>query len=34
MRKQAELYQQALNELLTDLKKKAEIKKFEENLTW
>ena len=34
MRRQAEMYQQALTDLLNDLKKKAEIKKFEDNLTW
>lgn len=33
-RKQAELYQQALLELIDELKKRAEIKIFEENLTW
>jgi parvulin-like peptidyl-prolyl isomerase len=33
-RKQAEYYQQALLELIDELKKKAEIKVFEENLTW
>ena len=34
MRKQADVYQQALTDLLNELKKKAEIKKFEDNLTW
>ncbi len=33
-RKQAEYYQKALMELLEELKKKAEIKVFEENLSW
>jgi peptidyl-prolyl cis-trans isomerase SurA len=33
-RKQAEYYQQALMELIAELKQKAEIKVFEENLTW
>ncbi len=33
-RKQAEYYQQALLDLLDELKKKAEIKIFEENLSW
>jgi parvulin-like peptidyl-prolyl isomerase len=32
--KQAEFYQQALMDLLADLKKKAEIRIFEENLSW
>jgi len=32
--KQAELYQQALLDLLSELKKKAEIRIFEENLSW
>ncbi|UCF98602.1 MAG: peptidylprolyl isomerase [Spirochaetaceae bacterium] len=32
--KQAEFYQQALMDLLGELKKKAEIRIFEENLTW
>jgi parvulin-like peptidyl-prolyl isomerase len=32
--KQAELYQQALMDLLDELKKKAEIRIFEENLSW
>jgi peptidyl-prolyl cis-trans isomerase SurA len=32
--KQAEFYQQALTDLLAELKKKAEIRIFEENLTW
>jgi peptidyl-prolyl cis-trans isomerase SurA len=32
--KQAELYQQALMDLLNELKKKAEIRIFEENLSW
>ena len=32
--KQAELYQQALMDLLGELKKKAEIRIFEENLSW
>jgi peptidyl-prolyl cis-trans isomerase SurA len=34
LKKQSEIYQQVLNDLLAELKKKAEIKKFEENLTW
>ncbi len=34
LKKQAEMYQQVLLDLLAELKKKAEIKKFEENLTW
>jgi len=33
-RKQAEYYQQALMDLIDELKKKAEIKVFRENLTW
>ncbi len=33
-RKQAELYQKALLEIVDELKKKAEIKIFEQNLTW
>ncbi len=33
-RKQAEYYQQALLDLLDELKKKAEIRVFEENLSW
>ena len=32
--RQAELYQQALLDLLSELKKKAEIRIFEENLSW
>jgi parvulin-like peptidyl-prolyl isomerase len=32
--KQAEFYQQALRDLLDELKKKAEIRIFEENLSW
>ena len=32
--KQAEYYQQALMDLLAELKKKAEIRIFEENLSW
>jgi len=34
LKKQADLYQQVLQDLLTELKKKAEIKTFEDNLTW
>jgi peptidyl-prolyl cis-trans isomerase SurA len=34
LKKQADVYQQVVQDLLTELKKKAEIKKFEENLTW
>jgi parvulin-like peptidyl-prolyl isomerase len=34
LKKQAEMYQQVLLDLLAELKKKAEIKKFEDNLTW
>jgi parvulin-like peptidyl-prolyl isomerase len=34
LKKQGELYQQVLTDLLSELKKKAEIKKFEDNLTW
>ncbi len=34
LKKQAEIYQQVVEELLAELKKKAEIKKFEDNLTW
>jgi peptidyl-prolyl cis-trans isomerase SurA len=33
-RKQAEYYQQALMELIGEVKKKADVKIFEENLTW
>ena len=34
LKKQADIYQQVLQDLLAELKKKAEIKKFEDNLTW
>jgi parvulin-like peptidyl-prolyl isomerase len=34
LKKQADVYQQILQDLLAELKKKAEIKKFEDNLTW
>ncbi len=34
LRKQAEVYQKVLTDLLGELKKKAEIKIFEENLSW
>ncbi len=34
LKKQADLYQQVLQDLLAELKKKAEIKTFEDNLTW
>ena len=34
LKKQADIYQQIVQDLLAELKKKAEIKKFEENLTW
>jgi peptidyl-prolyl cis-trans isomerase SurA len=34
LRKQAEIYQKVLMDLLSELKKKAEIKIFEENLSW
>ena len=34
LRKQSEVYQQVLLDLLNELKKKAEIKIFEDNLTW
>jgi parvulin-like peptidyl-prolyl isomerase len=34
LKKQADLYQQILQDLLAELKKKAEIKTFEDNLTW
>jgi peptidyl-prolyl cis-trans isomerase SurA len=34
LRKQAEVYQKVLMDLLSELKKKAEIKIFEENLSW
>ncbi len=34
MRKQSEIYQKVLTDLLGELKKKAEIKVFEENLSW
>ncbi len=34
LKKQADLYQQILQDLLVELKKKAEIKTFEDNLTW
>jgi peptidyl-prolyl cis-trans isomerase SurA len=34
LKKQADLYQQVLQDLLAELRKKAEIKIFEDNLTW
>jgi parvulin-like peptidyl-prolyl isomerase len=34
LKKQADLYQQVLQDLLSELNKKAEVKKFEDNLTW
>jgi peptidyl-prolyl cis-trans isomerase SurA len=34
LKKQADLYQQVLQDMLAELKKKAEIKTFEDNLTW
>jgi peptidyl-prolyl cis-trans isomerase SurA len=34
LKKQSDVYQQILQDLLAELKKKAEIKKFEDNLTW
>jgi len=34
LKKQADIYHQVVQDLLVELKKKAEIKKFEDNLTW
>ena len=34
LKKQSEIYQKALMEVLADLKKRAEIRIFEENLSW
>jgi parvulin-like peptidyl-prolyl isomerase len=34
LKKQADIYRQVVEELLAELQKKAEIRKFEDNLTW